>query len=109
MLHLALLLPLLGLLVTVVALLAWAQQRTTFWQRHRMPFVPALPLIGNFKDIATFKTAVGERMQEIYNDAAARDRAAVGFHMFHKPALMVRDPELVRRVLVKDFGSFCER
>lgn len=109
MLHIAVLLPLVGLLAAVVALVAWAQHVTTFWKRHRMPYVPALPLIGNFKDIATFKTTVGERLQEIYNDAAAIGQPAVGFHMFYKPALMVRDPELLRRVLAKDFGSFCER
>ncbi|KAI8038370.1 hypothetical protein M5D96_008264, partial [Drosophila gunungcola] len=33
----------------------------------------------------------------------------VGFFVFQTPALMVRDPELIRQVLVKNFNSFLNR
>lgn len=99
-----------GLLAaSALVLLAWAHHRTTYWRRHGVPHVRAWPLIGSLVQIATFRSSVGEHMQHIYAAAEARGQPVVGFHMFHKPALMVRDPELVRRVLIGDFAAFRER
>ncbi|KAF5308791.1 hypothetical protein FQR65_LT06024 [Abscondita terminalis] len=33
----------------------------------------------------------------------------IGFYVLHKPALIIKDPEIIKNVLVKDFGSFCDR
>ncbi|XP_049832756.1 cytochrome P450 6k1-like [Schistocerca gregaria] len=46
-------------------------------------------------------------MQNIYNQLP-RERY-VGFYGFHRPLLLIRDPELIRHVLIKDFGTFHDR
>lgn len=109
MLSIVVLLPLLALPLTLLVFVAWAQYVTTFWKRNRMPFVPARPFVGNLTEVATFRKTLAVHMQDMYNSSSARGQAAVGIQLFHKPALMVRDPELLRRVLVKDFASFSDR
>lgn len=32
-----------------------------------------------------------------------------GFWLFHRPAIMIRDPDLVKQILVKDFSHFHDR
>ncbi|XP_049964265.1 cytochrome P450 6k1-like [Schistocerca serialis cubense] len=52
---------------------------------------------------------------ECTNDAllemgeGAEEERYVGFYGFRRPLLLIRDPELIRHVLVKDFGTFHER
>ncbi|XP_049762223.1 LOW QUALITY PROTEIN: cytochrome P450 6k1-like [Schistocerca cancellata] len=46
-------------------------------------------------------------MQNIYNHLP-KERY-VGFYGFHRPLLLIRDPELIRHVHIKDFGTFHDR
>jgi cytochrome P450 len=52
------------------------------------------------------KTTIGEQLQRIYNEHS--DKPYVGIFSFDKPSLLIRDPELVKNILVKDFQTFME-
>lgn len=81
----------------------------SFWKRNKVPFVPAKPIAGNLLDTMLFRKSLGDTFADIYNDEEAIDRPFVGMHIFHKPVLMIKDPELIKRILVKDFSSFYDR
>lgn len=81
----------------------------SYWKRNKIPYVPAKPIVGNLLDGLVFRKCVAEIFVDIYNDERAIDKPFVGIHFFHKPALVIRDPELIKRVLVKDFTSFNNR
>jgi cytochrome P450 len=53
------------------------------------------------------KTTIGEQLQRIYNEHS--DKPYVGIFSFDKPSLLIRDPELVKNILVKDFHTFMDR
>jgi hypothetical protein len=53
------------------------------------------------------KTTIGEQLQRIYNEHS--DNPYVGIFSFDKPSLLIRDLELVKNILVKDFQNFMER
>lgn len=38
-----------------------------------------------------------------------QDFTIIGVHIFHKPGLVLRDPELIKRVMIQDFSSFSTR
>lgn len=57
----------------------------------------------------TFKKCVAEQFYDFYFDEKTKDKPFVGIHMFHRPAIIIRDPELLKRILVKDFASFSDR
>jgi hypothetical protein len=53
------------------------------------------------------RTTIGEQLQKIYNEHS--DKPYVGIFSFDKPSLLVRDLELVKNILVKDFQTFTDR
>ncbi len=81
----------------------------SYWQRNKIPFVPAKPIVGNLFDGLSFRKCVAELFTDIYNDRNAIGKPFVGVHFFHKPTLFIRDPELIKQILVKDFASFSDR
>jgi cytochrome P450 len=53
------------------------------------------------------KRSIGEQLQGIYNKHS--DKPYVGIFSFDKPSLLIRDLEMVKNVLVKDFQNFIDR
>jgi cytochrome P450 len=53
------------------------------------------------------KTTIGEQLQGIYNEQS--DKPYVGIFSFDKPSLLIRDLELVKNILVKEFQTFMDR
>jgi len=50
---------------------------------------------------------IGKHFQQIYEEHS--DKPYVGIFSFDKPILLVRDLELVKNILVKDFQFFIDR
>jgi cytochrome P450 family 6 len=78
-----------------------------FWQKLGVPYVKPVPFVGNLKSCVFLKTTIGEQLQRIY--AENSDKPYVGIFSFDKPSLVIRDLELVKDVLVKDFHTFMDR
>jgi cytochrome P450 family 6 len=78
-----------------------------FWQKLGIPYVKPKPFFGNLKECALQKTIIGEQLQRIYNEHS--DKPYVGIFSFDKPSLLIRDLELVKNILVKDFQTFMDR
>ena len=78
----------------------------TFWQKLGIPYVKPTPFVGNLKDCVLMKTTIGEQLQRIYNEHS--DKPYVGIFSFDKPSLLIRDPELLKNILVKDFQTFID-
>ncbi|XP_005190509.1 cytochrome P450 6g1 [Musca domestica] len=81
-----------------------------FWKRH--PAVPSLPgriFSGNLLDFLLFKTNFGYHLKKIYDDPAFTDKPVVGIYGLYRPSLLIREPELIKRILIKDFDCFHNR
>jgi len=78
-----------------------------FWHKLGVPYVKPTPFVGNLKDCVLLKTTIGEQLQRIYNEHS--DKPYVGIFTFDKPSILIRDLELVKNILVKDFQSFVDR
>jgi len=50
---------------------------------------------------------IGENLKQIYEEHS--DKPYVGIFSFDKPILLIRDAELVKNILVKDFQYFIDR
>jgi len=77
------------------------------WQKLGVPYVKPTPIFGNLKECALLKTIIGEQLQRIYNEHC--DKPYVGIFSFDKPSLLIRDLDLVKNILVKDFQNFVDR
>lgn len=102
-----LLLLILGLLS--VGSLLWARRRNNYWSTTGVPHLHGLPFVGNFWSIVCMRCSFVQLYRRMYNDVRVRDAAAFGMQAFYNPALVLRDPQCIRQVMVTDFASFSER
>lgn len=93
----------------VLLLIFYVRYKLNYWKRRGIVQLPNASLIfGHFKDAILFRTAPGWYMGELYR-AANSDLPYVGFYIFHKPCLLLRDPEIIKQILVRDFNNFSDR
>jgi hypothetical protein len=78
-----------------------------FWHKLGIPYAKPTPFVGNLKDCVLLKRNIAEQLQGIYNEQS--DKPYVGIFTFDKTSLLIRDPELVKNILVKDFQTFMDR
>jgi len=88
--------------VVLTSFYIYMKHKFSYWKKRNVPYIePSLPF-GNL----SFKKNIAYVMSDIYN--AAKGEKVFGFWFFHKPCLMVNDPELIRRVLIQDFSYFSD-
>ncbi|XP_017886303.1 cytochrome P450 6k1-like [Ceratina calcarata] len=96
-------------LITLGVLLAlYMKQCHTYWQRRGVPTLPGHWLFGNIKDVVMQKNSAGMVIGELHNQAS-EDDDVLGIYILHKPYLLIRSPELIKQILVKDFNNFPDR
>ena len=100
---------LIGSLVVLVAFFYWINRRQDYFKNVGIPYVPSTPILGSFKDALMGKTGIYDHMITLYNRPEVKDKPFFGFFLFHKPGLMINDPELIKKITVKDFNQFAER
>nr|XP_016928882.1 cytochrome P450 6g1 [Drosophila suzukii]XP_016928883.1 cytochrome P450 6g1 [Drosophila suzukii]XP_016928884.1 cytochrome P450 6g1 [Drosophila suzukii] len=93
----------------LVAVYMWFQRNHSYWQRKGIPYIPPTPIIGNTKVVFKLENSFGMHLSEIYNDPRVKDEAVVGIYSLNKPGLIIRDIELIKSVLIKDFNRFHNR
>lgn len=96
------------LIIFVSLFYAYAKYRLSYWSRRGVKSLPTHLLFGNFKECITLKKPPAEVMREIYNGADPDD-LYIGFYIFHKPMLLLRDHDLIKQVMIKDFDVFPNR
>lgn len=78
----------------------------SYWKRRGVPFKkPSIPF-GNFKDTFLGKKSIGELFQRFYEEST---EPFVGIYSLTQPILFVRDPKIIKDILIKDFPSFNNR
>jgi cytochrome P450 family 6 len=77
-----------------------------FWHKLGIPYVKPTPFVGNLKECAFQKLNIGKQLQQIYEEHS--DKPYVGIFALDKPVLLIRDLELVKNILIKDFQNFID-
>lgn len=75
----------------------------TYWSKRGVPSQPTEFPFGNFKKSFKQILSPAEQMQEIY---VSSNEPFLGVYGFLRPILFLRDPEIIRNVLVRDFQHF---
>lgn len=98
---------LIGFLFVIASFLAYVRLVTfTHWLRYGIPsLVPSLPF-GNLADTMTRKSSFGQNINDLYKETK---EALVGIYLLWRPAILIRDPELIKQVLGQDFAYFHDR
>nr|QZM07450.1 cytochrome P450 monooxygenase CYP347AE1 [Lasioderma serricorne] len=84
----------------------WILCTFDFWKKRNVNGPKPLPFFGNILDMILVKKSTGQIYTEIYNKRQFVHLPWVGVYNLNNPELLIRDPELIREILLKDFTSF---
>lgn len=78
-----------------------------YWKKRNVPYIIPIPPFGNCYPIASFKKSIGEHLTDLYN--SRKNDRFFGIFIFNRPHLIIKCPQLVKSILVKDFSNFVNR
>ena len=78
-----------------------------FWKNRGVKGPKPLPLIGNFKDLVLNRISSADFTKNYYNEF--KNESMIGIYAKSSPILILKDPELIKDVLIKDFNNFTDR
>lgn len=77
------------------------------WKDRGIPFIEPTVFVGNLKENLLNKKSIFEVQNGIYS--ALSPNKLGGYFEFKSPVLMIRDPEIIEKILIKDFAYFHDR
>lgn len=84
----------------------WIEYVYSYWERRGMPFLkPSIPF-GNLKNVWNGTKSIGIELFDLHKSSK---NAIDGIYFVFRPALLVRDPSLIKKILATDFASFHDR
>lgn len=78
-----------------------------YWKSRGINGPKPIPFFGNTIEFMLGKQCIGDFYKEIY-DRYPKE-SMVGMFLRGRPALLLRDPEYIKQVLIKDFTVFADR
>ncbi|XP_032451660.1 cytochrome P450 6B1 [Nasonia vitripennis] len=78
-----------------------------FWKKRNVKGPEPVPFFGNYKDNIFGKIHSTELTKRFYDEFA--NEKMVGIYVYGSPVLILRDLDLIRDVLIKDFAAFSDR
>ncbi|EZA50778.1 hypothetical protein DMN91_001383 [Ooceraea biroi] len=78
-----------------------------FWKCRGVPFKKPAILVGNFGSMLLFRKSQPEGVKEMYE--WFKNERYFGVFRVRSPVLILRDPNLVKNICVKDFACFMNR
>ncbi|KAF5291114.1 hypothetical protein FQA39_LY14356 [Lamprigera yunnana] len=84
----------------------WFVRNFNYWKNKNVLYINPVPFFGNVYKIIACEESLYMFLENVYNQTK---KPFFGFFIFNQPYLLVRDPELIKNVLVKDFEYFSNR
>lgn len=82
------------------------KQKFTYWSNRQIDFeIPSFPF-GNFTENVLQKKCTGIVLKDIYNKCKG---SVIGIYIVHCPVLLIKDLNLIKNILIKDFDHFMGR
>lgn len=91
--------------ILIVTLLLFVKRSYSYWERRGVPHKkPTFPF-GNFSNSFMKKKSFAQDLEDLYNQTTG---PFYGVYSTIVPALLIRDPQLIKNILVKDSQHFDE-
>lgn len=78
----------------------------TYWKRQGIPSIPPTFPFGNCKEIFLQTKSMSDLLQKFYESSK---EPVLGIYSAIFPMLLIRDPKIIRNILITDFSSFHNR
>lgn len=94
------------LVILITTIVIYLKYKFSYWKRRGVPFIePSIPF-GNYGPLFRFAQSISQNTHNLYNRL---DEPVVGTYIGLRPGLLIRDPKILRDILIKDFSSFWHR
>jgi len=87
----------------------WMKYHYSYWSRQSLPNVKPSPFFGNFKEIFLMKKDPCTHFQELYYHEKEKNHPVIGLYVMNRPCLLIRNLDLIKQILIKDFHKFSNR
>lgn len=77
----------------------------SFFSRNGVPFVRGLPVLGSMWTMFCYRDSMASCFHHMYQ-RFPNDRFFGMYELFGQPTYVIRDPELAKKITVKDFDHF---
>jgi cytochrome P450 family 9 len=81
-------------------------ENVNYWRKKGVKYVKPLPLLGNMLPVVTGSQSFWTILLDVYR--AFPNERYFGFFQFMTPVLIVRDPELIKSITIKNFENFVD-
>ncbi|KAH9628324.1 hypothetical protein HF086_018256 [Spodoptera exigua] len=98
---------LLVILVLCCCLYLYFTRTFNYWKKRNIRGPKPIVFFGNIKDSALRKKNHGIVIQEIYD--MFPNEKVVGIYRMTSPTLLVRDLDIIKHIMIKDFDAFTDR
>lgn len=98
----------LSLVAAIIFLLYCYETRNyKFWKNQDVKGPKPWPLVGNFKDVLLDRLPLVEMIKNLYDQYD--NEQMIGIYARSQPILILKDLELIKDILIKDFNKFPDR
>ncbi|KAH0546799.1 hypothetical protein KQX54_015298 [Cotesia glomerata] len=97
------------ILATLLLGYFYCRYKLSYWKKRGVSQFRKTNLIfGDYKNGILFRTAPGYHLAELYYEAP-ENVPYIGFYIFHKPRLLLKDPKIIKQILFRDSENFNDR
>lgn len=79
-------------------------RKFNFFSKRDIVHIPPVPILGSIASVIFCQTSLVDFTRRIYN--FNRDAKYIGLYVMKKPILLLRDVDLIKEVLIKNFDIF---
>lgn len=93
-----------AVLITFIGIIyVYVKYAFSYWQRKGIPYIePKFPF-GNLTDSLTQRSSLPDEFRKYYEST---NEPVIGLYSIFRPTLLVRDPEIIRDILIRSFPHF---
>ena len=100
----------LGLIfIAVISIWTWLNERKYYWKRQNVTHLMGNILLGNFGWVFLLKQSMFDLIQAIYERSDLQNTPFFGINVLTRPAIVLKDPELIKQMIVRDSSFFPNR
>ncbi|KAF7395383.1 hypothetical protein HZH68_009433 [Vespula germanica] len=92
-----------------LALYYYLTSTFNFWKERGVAGPRPYPLVGNIARTMFGKISMGDYLKELYDKPEFKNEPLIGIFTRRTPILIVKDPEMIKDVLIKDFSKISDR
>ncbi|SPP73317.1 probable cytochrome P450 6w1 [Drosophila guanche] len=87
----------------------WQKRRHSFWKRHGIKEIGPLPILGDTVGFLSGRMPFFDQIRKFHQTPGLENEPIIGVYLAYRPALVIRDLELIKTVMIKKFSYFNNR